>query len=46
MALDRAEIFDKVCDIAADVLGVEAGDFPRPPRSTTSMPTPSIVSSS
>ena len=27
MALDRAEIFDKVCDIAADVLGVEAGEL-------------------
>ncbi len=23
MTLDRTEIFDKVCDIAADVLGVE-----------------------
>lgn len=27
MPMDRSEIFDKVCDIASDVLGVEAGDL-------------------
>ncbi|WP_417037385.1 phosphopantetheine-binding protein [Collinsella stercoris] len=27
MTLDRTEIFDKVCDIAADVLGVESDDL-------------------
>lgn len=27
MSMDRSEIFDKVCDIASDVLGVEAGDL-------------------
>ena len=27
MTLDRTEIFDKVCDIAADVLGVEPDDL-------------------
>lgn len=27
MTLDRTEFFDKVCDIAADVLGVEPDDL-------------------
>lgn len=27
MTLDRTEIFDKVCDIATDVLGVEPDDL-------------------
>ena len=43
--MDRSEIFDKIAEVAADVLGVDVADIATRPLLTISMPIRSSVCS-